>query len=1523
MAPEMAAHYITVESERNPVAREHFEATLPTESHALVAERASPIDRRSDIYLLGAMLYQVATGGPPHTGTSVSECLARAVRNNLVDQGSDNELVAIALKAMATDPADRYASVDQLQQAIREHQTHNQSIGLAAKAQEDLERAEKDGHYEQFQRAMFGFQEAADLWPENTRAVEGAQTAKLAYARCALGQNDFDLGLQLLDPNAAEEQALHERFVKGANERDTHARRIRFFRTAAAVCALLLIGGGLFFSFSMQQKNLELADTNEDLDEQRKEAEENAAIARSEEQKAKAARVEADQQRQGAELATKEAEKQRGFAVQRQAEAETAKREADASRTLAESREVIAQTGRFAATFSLAKTYIATNNANRAARQLETLKTQDDEFRKRQNGMADRSSLIDWEWYRLDYLCHPPDPRFGVTELQVQGGAAAMAATPDGLHLVVGTADGRVVLFRRGADEPGAELPVQAETFLALRAVAISPNGRWVAVGGAASGRQGTSFQLWDVQATPPTRVLEAAPNAPHATSRRQGADVFSIDFSADGRQVVAGCSEGIAVWVRHRDETWNPQPFERGLSGDYRSVRFVPSNPSKDDHVIRVAGVARYGLKNASHERAFLCEVARKEGDAGAKENSWKWEYKSLDLLAGVFNTIDVSPVDPHLVALGAADGSVVLWTWAEPSDQRPRDGRRERVILELFGHTRGVRDVAFSEAHGSDGRHTLVTASDDQSLIAWDLNRLGAVDRESVETQPAGVGRQSTLWKATRSRKIPPFRGHMAAVLACSCVTRPLDASEVDRQSLSEFDRDASDSKAELISAAADGRIRRWALDRYCDERVFVQNTKKMTCTAAAVYATESELRVAAAGADGQAKVWDATTGRLLAELSVGHERDAAVVPKAAVVDGEIRIVTCGSDGRMCIWDGKTGMPLSSQTVFEHAPNQQGLRFGTDGVVPFDVSPDGRYVATGEGSDRSRHVAATLWSVANGRQERSDLFKAYSRFAPTDRFWIPTKNLSFAGSAQTLLISTGQGRVYIWDQKADRASMVMGQSKPAEMGIFRTRDRQHDITIDRKHLRIWSSFEAGNRPGEPLRSVTLSGNVRAFDRAVASDEDLFLLLVGGPNGQETSSGAIELWDRKSLLDGQPVARRDGSFVTAAISPDGKNVLAMTADKNVLRWDPKEEQVHRLQGDIDRLSPDALLFADNRHFLTATSRANAVGRGERGWQGKLWKLTSGEEVHEEARLTSRSDIRDIRFSADGSVITTMSTDGAIRTWPIPGENESMAPSHLVPSRQVSDWTFDAVGELVVSPDGKLALSLSQTGEAMRIWNPETGEEISTINLPGKGFDAHLAGGRIAILTGKKSEPRVDQGVVRMWETRSGKLTESAGPPMQSPARRITLADGGQGVVLASAHASSEGNRGWVSIWRLAGDGTWSKETRISADGSRVATLAVSPSGRRLIVGERGGDIAVWRIDSDQSGNQELEKAQSGPLLTLRRHAAAIASIRFSNDEKHLVSTDVAGKAVFWPTSGWSQLEPNRPADLAVVGAPD
>jgi len=90
--------------------------------------RVDEVDERSDIWGLGAVLYHILTGGPPHQGQTASEIVAKAQCDpvapiRMTRKDAPPELAAIAEKALARDKQDRYASAKQMADDVNAYMT--------------------------------------------------------------------------------------------------------------------------------------------------------------------------------------------------------------------------------------------------------------------------------------------------------------------------------------------------------------------------------------------------------------------------------------------------------------------------------------------------------------------------------------------------------------------------------------------------------------------------------------------------------------------------------------------------------------------------------------------------------------------------------------------------------------------------------------------------------------------------------------------------------------------------------------------------------------------------------------------------------------------------------------------------------------------------------------------------------------------------------------------------------------------------------------------------------------------------------------------------------------------------------------------------------------------------------------------------------------------------------------------------------------------------------------------------------
>jgi serine/threonine protein kinase len=81
----------------------------------MAAGRQDAVDERTDVYVLGAALFEVLTGRPPRTGATVMEILREAAsgpspRARDVNPSVPPALDSVCARAMARAPEDRYPS---------------------------------------------------------------------------------------------------------------------------------------------------------------------------------------------------------------------------------------------------------------------------------------------------------------------------------------------------------------------------------------------------------------------------------------------------------------------------------------------------------------------------------------------------------------------------------------------------------------------------------------------------------------------------------------------------------------------------------------------------------------------------------------------------------------------------------------------------------------------------------------------------------------------------------------------------------------------------------------------------------------------------------------------------------------------------------------------------------------------------------------------------------------------------------------------------------------------------------------------------------------------------------------------------------------------------------------------------------------------------------------------------------------------------------------------------------------------
>lgn len=250
-----------------------FGGTPDFMSPEMARNQRDDIGTASDVYLLGGILFQIVTGGPPHIGRTAMDRLRAASRNEIAPTDKEDPLLEIAYHAMATEPSDRYASVEDLQEAIREVTRHAESIALANRSEELATSAESSKDYDRFTRSIFGFRDAIELWSGNKPAIAGLQKARYAFGRCAFDKGDYDLALQTLDRSVDEEARIYDKAAKAKVMVEQRESRFKTLKRAfvAAVSVLLLVASGFailaYYQKGEAEKNLVTANEQKELAE--------------------------------------------------------------------------------------------------------------------------------------------------------------------------------------------------------------------------------------------------------------------------------------------------------------------------------------------------------------------------------------------------------------------------------------------------------------------------------------------------------------------------------------------------------------------------------------------------------------------------------------------------------------------------------------------------------------------------------------------------------------------------------------------------------------------------------------------------------------------------------------------------------------------------------------------------------------------------------------------------------------------------------------------------------------------------------------------------------------------------------------------------------------------------------------------------------------------------------------------------------------------------------------------------------
>ena len=1304
----------------------------------------------ADIYLLGAMLFEISTGKPPHHADDVLECLKCAARNDIQATDVSGELLDIARRAMLTNPAARFETVKAFQDSIAGYLSHSESVLLSEQANDDLKRARETGAYQDFAAAVFGFQKAIDLWAENVRARSTLVVARSEYASAALKKGDLDLALSLLDSKQPRHVGLIKQIVAAQKERDARQNRLRSLRRIAAGLLVAIFAGGTYAFMRVNEAKRQSDASKLAADQSAKDAIEQADAAEKQRVLATEAQQAAMQSRDDAKAAAERANEER--------------KKSDVARAAATDALRRAREASYASAISLAVNSIATNAFDDAVGILKLQQTQ-----------AEQSPLRHWEWGRLMYLGLGGDPASdngtAVQTDQTGSELMAVAISPDRTRIAAPTMAGAIHLWaRQGDSEPSRwDRYAVIDGDVLLHDVTFSPDGNLLAAGG-----DDDVIRLYDL------RNLELDP----VLIRGHRGPVLSVAFAPTADPPVlasASADRTIKLWsadwaapiqtfVGHTATVWS-------VAFDGKGERLVSAS---DDFTARV-----WGVQSGKEFQRF-----RRHGEP-------------------VF-CAQFSP-DGKSVASGGYDKRVLIWaadryqpiesTLVEEVTNRLRDGESDAStdpsVRELLGHSASVRSVAFS----ADGQF-LASGARDNTLRIWNVADSAATAPKTATTLASttgvsGMGRTAIVAERT-------LRGHGGWVSDCQF----LDSDEIVSVSL---DQKLKIWRPELyqetttlegignpvLSAAYspngrfavlgfdDGTAGIW--DTTTGGRIAVLNEGHDFLASNAIFLPGGERMVTIAG-DDTLRMWEVDAGtEVWSREGTGRRGLIAVSP-----DGKL-IVTGSSGGKTAqVWDGETGAPvrvLDASNLDELArqyplASPEELEKQVADLTALTFSADGRLVVTGDSAGTS-----SIWDI--GKDEPVRTFRGHER-AISAIYWN-------AGD-RSLITASADGSVAFWDPQTGQelpGSRLIHEDSVSLMAISGDESAALTVAADRQgsqKLYYWrladrtliatysdaNGLALGDEPGgdRSLAARSLSINsvafapdrnealvaifdtktsrydVRKWDLQSGSLQPLenrelrpglvFSAIYARAAAQQVltvgGSGA-RFWDRDA---GREVMnyRPHGAILSVDVSGDNESILTTGADRSIKvwqydrendRWLPRAKLIGGHSGPIRvaRFAGDA----DNPIFLSGGEDGRVViwERDEDQWKAtgelaghegavlaidvssdgrmvatssadqsvRVWDLSNRVEVTKLVR--HRGAVLSVRFSQDGGRIISGGSDNLAMIWDWESTitGDTSAPSAILVGHSA------AVNAVAFSPDGMRALTGSQDN-TLKLWDSGT-----------------------------------------------------------------------------------------------------------------------------------------------------------------------------------------------------------------------
>ncbi|MFK7768038.1 MAG: protein kinase [Mariniblastus sp.] len=1408
---------------------------------------------KSDVYLLGAVLFELIVGYPPHCNTPNEhpyEVIRRASENELVSHTPhvNDELMQIALCALRHGEKE-YQSVEEMLAAVNDYETRKLSIELRQRAYEVLESAKQNSDYDGFQRARYGFEESLQTWDGNNVAKRGLRDARVSCAELSLKDQNFDLGIGMLDnPETQDEVELKQKLVDGKNKRDRRKKLVGWLAAGLAGSILLgIVANGFMINenyksaklrdealeekgkieasiaplkLEVSSKKTELATKTNELAQTQNQIKQQAVlIERNQEQiaefpkrlnaekekfnleintQAKQFAVQAEQSKRDLELqlAKQLQEKQKQF------DEKVARQQAESNRELlAEQAKLEDTKRRFAQEAAKLTTQLANlGESSKLLRYKSNLsavaqRVQAGDYRESRKLLDSFEDKTNWEWSRLNQMSHREVKAIYPSENLIQ-----FAASRNGKRFGLVFDDRIEVRQTDQFEKVAVNIPVDGAT-----AIGFSTNGEKLAIGRPAdSVLQPGKIWILDLS-NPSTPRQELILDA-------QSRMISCIEFSTDGRQVLSvgvpsksrqstsqGLDEALMVW---------------GADGKRVEINLVVGDGKRP--IFSTATFSNDGTKILTANPNGLPQDQRVHLFSRSQDGI---QWNSTSPFSGINTAIFANDSGTRILGCvrEPVSGTFTLSQWPVVSSGDIAAQQNLQTIAQLEQKALAIRK----------SENWLVTSGQDKAITLWDW-------QTKTSTTYKGHARDvdaNTFVDARTQENV--------VLISVATGAQP----EILKTDLSTYQQDIEKKPASRVIG---------------NDEPSLTTFRSSTTTSGTAIAMGNDLGQASVERDGKKIQWDvsAWTNHILSkDYLFAQSRDDYFYKYNRATGGLETVITqlrssSAIDDFQVALDGNTALIVrdDGQPVLEiwNLAEPRLLRtidygkenvFGTGTekeLLTFKLSPNGEWVVGGK-------VGLFAWSTRTG--EIQPIKQPRSQMARN-----AISSINFLDDSSKFLAS--------WKDRVDLIDLNSG----AQPKRFNTSKISY----------------SKNEPN-------------VLDARIIGDK---IMVLAKSNPTTNSAAGIVLLDLKN--DSSVTNFSSARFAKFSDGNPGNIIVVNKPGSSSL--------VQRWSSSSNQTTPISLAGLDGlgRHEST-NSKKSAFETVERAYENTRGRITIQSSTKSRRGAIARdwntatidpsdplNPVTDLRVIAKPPIESCGLSEeraftfdsGKIRFWNL--RNGSVQPAGI------ANGTY---GSCDLSHDGKVILATSTNGSDIVGIDIESGSTLFKQRSEVRPSVVAWSPNSNSFAVGGES------GSIELWTFEQGTAVNTGLRLAigQNQIKQISFSKTGQSLAAVSNNGSA-----FVSH-KL--DSGWGRPIAITpADGQKIAACDISDDGQRVIAGTTSGRLTIWNSETSSDATTRnsidlLEQSEERELLNLQnQHQSPVKFVKFVTNSKG-ASQVVSGEA--------------------------